>query len=85
MEMGEAAFSAQKEICVAQKKQAKPRGNAIARFYNETRGELRKVTWPTRQEAFNLTRIVLVVLFGMSIFLGALDYAFSKLFALILF
>jgi len=78
----EAAFSPQKEICVANKKAA--RSNAIVRFYNETRGELRKVTWPTRQEAFNLTRIVLVVLFGMSIFLGALDYVFSQLFALIL-
>lgn len=71
---------------MAQKKQAKAkaRGNAITRFYHETRGELRKVTWPTRQEAFNLTRIVLIVLLGTSIFLGTLDYLFSKLFALIL-
>ena len=75
-------FRRKKEICVAKKKAT--RGNAIVRFYNETRGELRKVTWPTRQEAFNLTRIVLVVLFGMSIFLGALDYLFSQLFGLIL-
>ena len=64
---------------MAQKKSA--RGNAIVRFWRETTGELRKVTWPTRQEAFNLTRIVIVVLFGMAVFLGTLDYLFSRLFA----
>lgn len=60
------------------------RKNAITRFYRETVGELRKVTWPTRQEAINLTIVVLVVTFGMSAFLGLLDYLFSRLFAVIL-
>jgi len=68
---------------VANKKKS-ARGNAIVRFYRETVGELRKVTWPTRQEAVNLTIIVLIVIFGMSAFLGVLDYLFSKLFGLIL-
>ena len=65
-------------------KKKAPRKNAIVRFYRETIGELRKVTWPTRQEAINLTIIVLVVTFGMSAFLGFLDYLFSRLFAVIL-
>jgi len=56
----------------------------IRRFYRETVGELRKVTWPTRQEAINLTIIVIVVTFGMSAFLGIVDFLFSRLFALIL-
>ena len=47
--------------------------NAIARFYRETIGELRKVAWPTREEAWNLTVIVLIVLAIMSAFLGAID------------
>jgi len=68
---------------VANKKKS-ARGNAISRFYRETVGELRKVTWPTRQEAINLTIIVLFVTFGMSIFLGLLDYLFAQLFGLIL-
>jgi preprotein translocase subunit SecE len=71
----------QKEFYVAKKKSA--RGNAIVRFYRETRAELRKVTWPTRQEAINLTVIVLVVVFSMSVFLGVLDYLFTRFFALI--
>ena len=51
--------------------------NAIQRFWRETIGELRKVSWPTPQEAYNLTKIVLIVLVVMAAFLGLLDYAFS--------
>lgn len=58
--------------------------NAIQRFFRETMGELRKVNWPTRQEATNLTIVVLIVTFSMSAFLGILDLIFSRLFALIL-
>jgi preprotein translocase subunit SecE len=47
--------------------------NAIVHFYRETVGELRKVAWPTREDAWNLTLIVLVVLVAMSAFLGAID------------
>ncbi len=53
--------------------------NAIVRFGNETIAELRKVTWPTRQEATQLTIIVLVVVAVMSAFLGTMDYLFSRL------
>ena len=49
--------------------------NAIARFYRETVGELRKVSWPTREEAINLTVIVLIVLIIMAILLGIIDEA----------
>ena len=58
--------------------------NAIQRYFNETIGELRKVNWPTRKEATNLTMIVLAVMLGMSVFLGSLDLLFTKIFALLL-
>lgn len=58
--------------------------NAVQRYIRETVGELRKVNWPTRQEAINLTIVVLIVTFGMSAFLGVLDFLFTRLFALIL-
>jgi len=51
-------------------KKASKKQNAIRRFTRETVGELRKVSWPTRQEAWQLTVIVLVVLAFMSVFLG---------------
>lgn len=63
---------------------ARKQPNAIKRYFNETIGELRKVSWPTRKEAINLTIVVLVVTLSMSAFLGLLDYVFTQLFALIL-
>ena len=47
--------------------------NAIVRFYRETMGELHKVSWPTREEALNLTMIVVIVLVAMAILLGGVD------------
>lgn len=52
----------------------------IQRYFNETTGELRKVHWPTRQEAWALTVIVLIVTGIMSVILGGFDYISSKLF-----
>ena len=59
-------------------------GQGIQLYIKETIGELRKVSWPTRSEAWNLTVVVLIVLFAMTIFLGTLDLAYSELFKLIL-
>lgn len=56
----------------------------IQRFVAETVGELRKVSWPSRQEAIRLTEIVLIVIIVMAIILGGLDYIYAKFFALIL-
>ena len=70
----------EKRVARRQQKQ-----NFLQRYFSETIGELRKVSWPTRKEAMNLTAIVLVVIFVMSIFLGALDYVFSEFFSLLLF
>jgi len=65
------------------KAQVTRRSNLIARVSRETVGELRKVNWPTREEATQLTIIVLAVLAGSSLFLGALDYLFTSLFRLL--
>ncbi len=59
-------------------------GHNIQKFYLETVSELKKVSWPTRQEATNLTTIVLIVIGAMSLFLGLLDILFTRLFALFL-
>jgi preprotein translocase subunit SecE len=53
--------------------------NRLVRYFKETRAELRKVTWPTRQQATNLTLIVLAVTVAMALFLGAFDLIFSAL------
>ena len=63
--------------------QAVKEPNAIVRYYRETVGELKKVVWPTRQEAFNLTGIVLIVITVMALVLGGFDYLFSQMFRLV--
>ncbi|MCJ7678954.1 MAG: preprotein translocase subunit SecE [Anaerolineales bacterium] len=63
---------------------SKKKPNVISRTLRETLAELRKVTWPTRQEATQLTIIVLVVVGVMSTFLGAMDYVFARLVGLVL-
>jgi preprotein translocase subunit SecE len=63
-------------------KEKKP--NALQKWYRETLGELRKVSWPTMKEAWRLTRIVLIVMVAMGAVLGLLDYIFSQLVTLLL-
>jgi preprotein translocase subunit SecE len=76
------------DYCVADKTSKPNRlqrlGQGIQVYLKETIGELRKVSWPTRSEAWNLTIVVLIVLFAMTIFLGTLDLVYSELFKLIL-
>jgi preprotein translocase subunit SecE len=51
-------------------------GKAIE-YFRSTRSELRKVVWPTRDEAVNLTIIVLAVTISMTLLLGGIDYIFG--------
>lgn len=60
------------------------RENAIQRFFRETIGELRKVTWPTWPEARNLTIVVLIVMVIMSLFLWGIDSVATKLLTLMI-
>ena len=69
---------------MADKKEKDKKPNALQKWYHETLGELRKVSWPTMKEAWRLTRIVLIVMAAMSAVLGLLDYVFSQLVSLLL-
>ncbi len=53
--------------------------NGIQRYWNETTGELRKVSWPTWSEARQLTIIVIIVMVGMGVLLGLVDLLGTKL------
>ena len=55
------------------------------RFIGETISELRKVVWPTRQEATYLTTIVIVVTVVLAIILWVIDVGFSEMMNVILF
>ncbi len=66
------------------RRQADPRPAPVARpvrfqFFREVVSELRKVVWPTREEATRLTIMVIVVAGAIGALLGVIDIAFSFL------
>ena len=51
----------------------------LGQYFQETRSELRKVVWPTRQAAMNLTLVVIVVTIAMTVILSSVDWVFSEI------
>jgi preprotein translocase subunit SecE len=49
------------------------------RLIRETRSELRKVVWPTRDQAVHLTILVIAVSIAVGAFLGGIDFLFARL------
>ena len=57
-----------------------PRGRSVnLQFARETISELKKVTWPTRQQTANLTVLVLLVSVAVGLMLGVIDWVFLQL------
>lgn len=50
-------------------------------YIKETRAEIGRVTWPTREQALRLTGIVLAVTAALAIFLALIDYIFARFIA----
>ena len=48
-------------------------------FLKESRAELGKVTWPTRQELYESTILVIVSVMAVTIFIGVVDFVFNKM------
>jgi preprotein translocase subunit SecE len=54
-------------------------GGAAGEYVRDVRSELRKVVWPTRQEAFKLTAVVIGLSVIVGLYLGLLDLIFAEL------
>ena len=52
-------------------------GDRFQHFLKETRIELRKVVWPTRQETFKTTGIIMIAVVIVAIFLWIVDAFFT--------
>lgn len=59
-------------MAVAKDSKEQQRDNPVVRTFRETRSELKKVVWPTREETIRLTIVVLVIsaIIGLLLFLG---------------
>ena len=56
----------------------------IRHFFYDTKVELRKVVWPTREQAVNLTALVIAVSVAVAAFIGVVDIIVQKFFVLLL-
>ena len=52
--------------------------NRAVRFVTEVKTELKKVSWPTRDELIASTVVVLVTVAILSVFVGFCDLVFSR-------
>ncbi len=52
--------------------------NGLREYFSDVRSELQKVSWPTREDALRLTRIVLIVLVIAAIVMGFINFAFER-------
>ena len=50
----------------------------IQEFFKEVSVELKKVSWPTRQQTMNATVVVIVVSFIVAFFLGIVDIVLAR-------
>jgi preprotein translocase subunit SecE len=51
--------------------------NALVRYFRDTRAEISKVSWPTREEGLRLTWVVSVVTLVAAIVLFGIDSLFA--------
>ncbi|MCK4539258.1 MAG: preprotein translocase subunit SecE [Candidatus Krumholzibacteria bacterium] len=45
----------------------------IGKFFSEMKGEMKKVTWPTRDELKESTKLVIIATFVVTLFIGMID------------
>ena len=53
--------------------------NTILNYIKESKAELKKVQWPTRQEVVQGTIVVVAISLGTAAFLGVVDYLLNSL------
>ncbi|MCX6785357.1 MAG: preprotein translocase subunit SecE [Candidatus Komeilibacteria bacterium] len=57
----------------------------IVDYIKESRTELKKVVWPTKQQTRNHTLMVIAVSLGIAAFLGAVDFLLNKILELFVY
>ena len=57
---------------------AKQLPERVREFYQDVRGEMKKVSWPARDEVFGTTIVVVVSVFFFGAYLFVVDYALQQ-------
>jgi preprotein translocase subunit SecE len=58
--------------------------SGLGKFLYDTRAELKKVVWPTREQAMNLTALVIGVSIVVGAFIGGVDALLQQIFQILL-
>ena len=53
--------------------------NRIISFLKEVLVETKKVNWPTQKEVLNYTLLVIILSVILAVFLGGIDFGFTRL------
>lgn len=56
-------------------------GKRLIKFFKETKAELRKVTWPSREQLFHNTGVIIVFIIIFTVILSVIDFGFQQLFS----
>jgi len=63
---------------------AKENITELVQYLKDSKGEMKKVTWPGRKATLGLTWVVLLTVFVISLYLGLVDLGLAKLIKFIL-
>lgn len=56
----------------------------VFQFFRESKAELKKVVWPTKDDVISSIKVVIFSTFIIAVVLGLLDWGFTELFRLIM-
>ena len=56
----------------------------VIQFFKESRAELKKVVWPTKDDVISSIKVVIISTIFVALILGLLDLGFSELFRIIM-
>ena len=56
----------------------------VIQFFKESRAELKKVVWPTRDDVVSSIKVVIISTIIVALILGLLDLGFTELFRIVI-
>ena len=56
----------------------------VGQFFRESKAELKKVVWPSREDVLASLKVVIISTIVVAVILGLLDFGFSKAFQFIM-
>ncbi|HCR81579.1 MAG: Preprotein translocase, SecE subunit [Candidatus Pacebacteria bacterium GW2011_GWA1_46_10] len=56
----------------------------VLQYFREVVQELQKVSWPTKEQTYTLTAVVISVTLIAALYIGGLDFLFQRLMSFVL-